>query len=116
VIVRGSSSDAMTGTCTSAGDVDNDSHDDLLVGAPGESAAGKQAGAAYFFYGPLEGTVGADDSDAQFVGENGGDQAGTGLLVADLDLAGGADLLIGSPYESTSGSTGGALYVVYGGE
>jgi hypothetical protein len=116
VIVRGSSSNAMAGNCMSAGDVNKDSYDDLLVGAPGDSTGGSSAGAAYFFYGPLEGTVEGDDSDALFYGEDNQDQAGMGLFLTDLDLDGGADLLISSPYENTAGSMGGAVYVIYGGD
>ena len=114
IIVRGSSSSAMAGNCMSSGDVNKDSYDDLLVGAPGDSTGGSQAGAAYFFYGPLEGTLEGDDADALFYGESNGDQAGMGLFLTDLDFDGGADLLISSPYDETSGSQGGAVYVVYG--
>jgi hypothetical protein len=116
VIVRGSSSNAYAGNCMSAGDVNKDSYDDLLVGAPGDRTGGTNAGAAYFYYGPLEGTVDGDDADALFYGESSQDQAGMGLFLTDLDLDGGADLLISSPYDSTSGSQGGAVYVVYGSE
>ena len=114
VIVRGASTNAMAGNCMSAGDVNKDSYDDLLVGAPGDRTGGTSAGAAYFYYGPLEGTVDGDDADALFYGEDSNDQAGMGLFLADLDLDGGADLLISSPYDATSGSQGGAVYVVYG--
>ena len=55
-----------------------------------------------------------DDADALFFGESTQDQAGMGPFLADLNLDGGADLLISSPYDSTSGSQGGAVYVIYG--
>src|SRR6185436_14349117 len=95
VIVRGSSM-AMAGTSISAGDVDRDTDDDLVVGAPGDSGGGKQAGATYFYYAPLAGTVDTDDADATFLGENDQDQSGMGVLLDDVDLDGAADLLIGS--------------------
>jgi hypothetical protein len=52
----------------SAGDLDGDGHDDLLVTAP---LANAKAGTTYFLYGPLSGGLTATDADATLSGESG---------------------------------------------
>ncbi len=52
----------------SAGDLDGDGYDDLLVTAP---LANAKAGTTYFLYGPLSGGLTATDADATLSGESG---------------------------------------------
>jgi hypothetical protein len=58
------------------GDVNQDGFADILVGARSNDAGGIDAGAAYLLYSPAYGVIGLEDSDAIFIGEAAGDEAG----------------------------------------
>lgn len=55
-----------------------------------------------------------DCDDTSATVHPGVDDVCKGLMLDDIDLDGATDLLIGSPYDATSGSLGGAVYVFYG--
>ncbi len=106
---------------SSAGDVNGDGLDDVIVGAPGNN---NSAGAAYVVFGknvdvvggfatPVElADVAAGSGGFKIQGENAGESAGYSVSSAgDVDGDGFADLIVGAP--GTSGLTG-AAYVVYG--
>jgi hypothetical protein len=96
----------------SAGDVNADGYDDVLVGAPGESLVGSRAGEAYLVYGPVtSGLLTAGD----VIFEAEGAPACVGSAVAsagDMDNNGYDDVLIGASCETTGGSEAGAAYLV----
>ena len=95
-----------------AGDVDGDGYDDVLVGAPGESTVGSEAGAAYLVYGPVS-SMALTSADVIFEAE--GAPACVGASVAsagDMDTNGYDDILIGANCETSSGSEAGAAYLV----
>ena len=90
------------------GDVDGDGTDDLVVSAPTEGAT-EYGGAAYLFYGPLDGAMTPSDADARLVG-GGRDQAfGVGLLVTDLNDDAIDDITVGAPYGGPP-----AVYTLFG--
>ena len=86
-----------------AGDVDNDGFDDVLVGAYGNDAGGRNAGAAYLLFGrstAIRGTDGNDvligTADADFItGDAGNDRLSGGAGNDTLDGGRGVDTLIG---------------------
>ncbi len=98
-----------------AGDVDDDGHDDILVGADHESTVGNDAGAAYLLLGPISGTHSLSSADASFRGEASSDYAGFALSSAgDVDADGHDDLLIGAYLADAGGNSSGAVYLVMG--
>ncbi len=97
------------------GDADGDGLDDVLVGAPRHDGGGPDAGAAFLFYGPLDGTRTAEDADLLLQGQAEGDYAGYSAAGAgDLDGDGVLDLLVGSYGSDLGGDRSGAFHVVFG--
>jgi hypothetical protein len=111
--LEGQAWDELAGwSVAGAGDVDADGYDDVLVGAPGESTVGSEAGAAYLLYGPVSSSA-LTSADVIFEAE--GSPACVGVSVAaagDMDANGHDDVLIGAECETTAGSEAGAAYLV----
>ncbi|WP_440008123.1 integrin alpha [Halomicrococcus sp. SG-WS-1] len=101
----------------SAGDLNDDGVDDLLVGAQTDDEGGDNAGAVYVVFGPAErGSVSLADADAKLVGESEGDRAGFAVAAGDLNDDGVSDVVVGAPLDDDGGKNAGAAYVVYGGD
>ncbi len=99
----------------SAGDVNGDGYDDLLISAPNHSDAAANAGAVYLIHGPVFGTRTLDTADARLLGENHNDFTGRAVASAgDIDGDGLPDLLVGSAWSSYAGAQTGVVYVVSG--
>jgi hypothetical protein len=107
---------------SSAGDINGDGINDVLVGAPGTSTSGSfWEGTAYIIYGKLGGPADVDLLNltiAQGFKSFGrsGDSAGRSVSSAgDINGDGINDVLVGAPGTSPSGRTNaGTAYVVYG--
>jgi hypothetical protein len=91
----------LFGILDTAGDVDGDGFDDVVVGA--QFAGAEDHGRAYVFRGPLAGEIGAGDADwifdaPGFDADGGFDILGRGVGAAgDLDGDGRAEVLLGAP-------------------
>ncbi len=107
---------------SSAGDVNNDGFDDLIVGTPFASPNGDFSGAAYVVFGKaggfdpnlnlstLDGTSGF-----QISGEAAEDFAGASVSAAgDVNGDGFDDLIVGAYGADPNGERSGAAYVVFG--
>ncbi len=100
----------------SAGDINGDGLDDVLIGARFQNAGGEDAGAAYVLLGPVaDGDHSLSGADAKLVGEEAGDNAGYFISTAgDVNDDGLMDLMVGAPFNDAAAFDAGAAYVVYG--
>ena len=113
-----------------AGDINDDGHADLLIGAPGAGPGGAAgAGIVYLVFGPLPtpgvvplATVGETQPGRVFHGEAAGDGAGTAVSRWDQFTGDGIDdLLIGAPGADATDEFGvslpdaGYVYAIHGG-
>ncbi len=100
----------------SAGDVDGDGFDDLLVGARYHDGAAEDAGRAWLLFGPVEGNLDlARGGGVAIDGEGPGDQLGCSLAgPGDVDGDGVPDLFIGARDASITDGAG-AAYLIPGG-
>jgi len=102
-----------------AGDLDGDGLSDLIVAAPYVDGADTDTGAVYLLLAsslPLDGSdVGLGTADAVLTGSLWDELAGSSVAGAgDVDADGYADVVIGSPGESTLGTAAGAAYLLLG--
>jgi hypothetical protein len=101
------------GIALAAGDFNGDGRDDLAVGVPGD-------GSVNVLYGFFTGLVAAGsqlwNQDSSGIPGSGLDgEFGMGLVVADFNGNGRADLAIGAPCDLVSNLEGGSVTVIYGG-
>ena len=105
---------------SSAGDVNGDGYDDLIIGAFG---ADNFSGESYVVYGGATGTnISLNRSTLNgtngftLIGTDGGDRSGASVSSAgDVNGDGYDDLIIGADRADPNGNSSGETYVVYGG-
>ncbi|MEN0064114.1 MAG: FG-GAP-like repeat-containing protein [Myxococcota bacterium] len=117
--VVGEASNDFAGRVSSAGDVNGDGVDDLLIGASGNDEGGSGAGAAYMIFGSttrLTGTLDLADADLKLVGQANADFTGVSVAAAgDVDADGFDDILVGaSGTDKGDEDDAGTAYLVYG--
>jgi len=119
VILTGENSDDRFGNSVStAGDLNDDGTDDLIVGAHYNNAGGANAGRAYVFFGGLSfsGIYDASQANVILTGENSNDEFGTAISTAgDLNHDNIDDIIIGAPYNASGVTNSGRAYVFLGG-
>ena len=114
-----------SGNCTawgspSAGDVNHDGIDDLVVGAIYADPGGRSnAGEVYVIYGdyslPLEWDLGTRPADFTVSGDDSSDVLGMATACGDVNFDGNDDIVIGAPWaDPPGGNEAGEVYVIYG--
>ena len=108
-------------TVSSAGDVNGDGFDDLLVGVPFHDGVGTDSGATYVVFGHAGAFTTIDlanlDPSQGFVVEGAvtNDEAGFAVgFAGDVNGDGRDDILVGAVNAHIDGTAPGAAYVVYG--
>jgi len=110
--------DNSGGSVASAGDVNGDGYDDLLIGASGDDDGGISAGQTYLILGKSAGwamDMDLSDANASFIGEDAGDSSGMSVAsAADVNGDGYDDILIGAFGDDDGGSGAGQTYLILG--
>ncbi len=121
-IIGGKANDEGGWSVASAGDVNGDGYDDVIVGARSADPNGDQSGASYVVFGKGSGFT-STLNISTLNGTNGFKLSGgaisdfSGFSVSsagDINGDGFADLIVGAPGASLNGSGSGASYVVFG--
>lgn len=103
---------------SSAGDVNNDGYDDILIGADQNDEGGDRAGQAYLILGKATGwtkDTNLSKADASFWGEAPGDWCGVSVAGAgDVNGDGFDDILVGAILNKDGGTDAGQVYLVLG--
>ncbi|MCP5089911.1 MAG: hypothetical protein GY949_03205, partial [Gammaproteobacteria bacterium] len=114
-------SDYSGRSVSSAGDVNGDGFDDVIVGAFDGDDGGTSAGEAYVIFGKASGfgaidLTGLAATDGFVIqGDAAGDDAGRGVsLAGDVNGDGFADLIVGAHKGDDGGSDAGEAYVIFG--
>lgn len=111
----------MGASVASAGDVNGDGFDDVVVGAPGYDAAGGQfdEGAVFVFLGSPTGVIGNSPTTAHaaIIGNAANSEFGTSVNgTGDINGDGFDDIIVGAPLTNTAGlPASGAAYIFLGG-
>ena len=123
-VLKGVSEGDRSGSSVhSAGDINFDGLDDLIIGAPLADPNGTESGASYVVYGTDQGWASSFELSGLngangFVmnGVNAGDNLGGSVSAAgDLNHDGKDDLVVGARFADPNGDDSGAGYVVFGG-
>lgn len=115
----GEDAEDMSGqSVASAGDVNGDGYDDILIGADGDDDGGSSAGQTYLILGKASGwarDVNLSDANASFIGEDASDYSGYSVASAgDINGDGYDDILIGAYGDDDGGTSAGQTYLILG--
>ena len=114
----GETEQSETGYAASrAGDLNDDGFADLIVGAPHEDTAAKDAGRAYVFLGSADGIASGSMADADVVISGAAEDDHVGEWVddaGDVNGDGFSDLVLGAYKQSGVGEYSGGAYLVLG--
>jgi hypothetical protein len=113
--------DAAGHSVASAGDVNGDGFDDVIIGAAGANPNGRTPGASYVVFGTDTGFASNIDLSS-LDGSNGfkisgvvlDDRTGTSVASGDINGDGYDDLIMGARFADPNGYYSGATYVVFG--
>jgi len=108
---------------SSAGDINGDGKDDLIIGAVGADPNGESSGKSYVVFGKTDGTsvelsdVASGIGGFALNGQAENDQSGRSVSGAgDVNNDGFDDLIVGAAGADPNGESSGKSYVVFGGD
>jgi hypothetical protein len=105
--------DQLGFSVSTAGDVNGDGYDDVIVGAPQNDAGATDAGRAYVYYG---GPTADEVADLTLTGAAAVDLFGVSVSAAgDMNKDGFDDVIVGAILNDAGGAEAGRAYVYYGG-
>ena len=78
--------DSLGISVASAGDVNNDGVQDIIIGAPRFPLNGADTGRVYIFYGPVSGSMIATEADVIIFGEQINDDLGVSVAPAGMSM------------------------------
>ena len=108
-----SAGDQFGYSVSSAGDMDGDGLDDVIVGANGNSSA---TGAVYIFYGNKISGTAAMSYDVKINGDGASNYFGISVSGAgDINGDGKDDVIVGAQGDDDGGSDSGSAFIFYGG-
>jgi hypothetical protein len=121
-VINGVSADDKSGISVStAGDVNGDGFDDLIVGAYLDDPNGADSGASFVVFGKTDSTtielssIGTGGDGFVINGANAGDYSGRAVSTAgDINGDGFDDLIVGANFDDPNGNNSGASFVVFG--
>jgi FG-GAP repeat protein len=96
----------------SAGDVNGDGFDDILIGARSNDDNGIQSGRVYLFYGPVSGSLSATTADAIIEGAAFDEIGRAVAALSDLNGDGFDDIVVGS--DIAGGGSRGEIFIFNG--
>jgi hypothetical protein len=122
--INGEASGDLSGiSVSSAGDINGDGKDDLIIGAVRADPNGESSGKSYVVFGKTDGTsvelsaVAAGIGGFALNGEAENDQSGRSVSGAgDVNNDGFDDLIVGAAGADPNGESSGKSYVVFGGD
>ena len=129
IIQADTANDRLGESVSSAGDVNGDGFDDLIVGAPFGDGGGSNSGEAYVVFGTANGFGAGDATGRQVIdlstlnrlqgfviqADAGGDRTGVSVSSAgDVNGDGFDDLIVGAPNGDGGGNNAGVAFVLFG--
>jgi len=105
--------DYFGASVSTAGDVNGDGFDDIIIGATQNDAGGSEAGRAYIYFG---GSSMDNTADIILTGVAAGDMFGVASSTAeDVNGDGYADVIVGALWNDAGASDAGSAYIFFGG-
>ncbi|MBZ0137652.1 MAG: integrin alpha [Planctomycetes bacterium] len=118
ILIGGDTGDLLGDSVSSAGDVNGDGYDDVIVGASADDDGGSQSGAAFIFFGsagPTPQNVDASAADVILIGGDTGDEFGNSVASAgDVNGDGYDDVIVAARGDADGGTDSGAAFIFFG--